>query len=79
MPAHLCETDKPNIKPVKENIKAEVSSPGSGAKTDDHADHKAEATSSDKAAMVHEMGHGAGKDIDGMVRDMRNRFSSPLS
>ena len=28
----------------------------------------------DKAQMAQEMGHGAGQNIDGMVRDMRNRL-----
>jgi len=43
-------------------------------KAEAHAGHKAEGMSSDKGAMAQEMGHGAGKDIDGMVRDMRNRL-----
>src|ERR1035437_2574797 len=62
MPAHVCEPGKPSgtraVKPPAQ----------------DHAGPKAEEMSSDKAAMAHEMGHGARHDIDGMVRDMRNRL-----
>jgi Cu2+-exporting ATPase len=62
------------VKPTIAKVEAEAPPPRTGAKAEDHAGHKAEAMSSDKAAMAHEMGHGAGKDIDGMVRDMRNRL-----
>ena len=37
-----------------------------------HAKHAAQPGSRDE--MAHEMGHGAGMDMAGMVRDMRNRF-----
>jgi len=60
----------PAVKPPVGKVKAEVPPPDSG----DHAGHKAEAMSADKAEMAQEMGHGAGKDIEGMVRDMRNRL-----
>jgi Cu2+-exporting ATPase len=62
------------VKPVEEKIKAEVSPPVSDPKSEAHAGHKAEGMSADKAEMAQEMGHGAGKDIEGMVRDMRNRL-----
>jgi Cu2+-exporting ATPase len=76
------------VKPVKEKIKTEVPSPHMAGElavgkvkaevpppgSEDHAGHKAEAMSADKAEMAQEMGHGAGKDIEGMVRDMRNRL-----
>ena len=76
------------VKPVKEKIKAEVPTPPVAGElavgkvkaevpppgSEDHAGHKAEAMSADKAEMAQAMGHGAGKDIEGMVRDMRNRL-----
>jgi P-type Cu2+ transporter len=62
------------VKPTIEKGKANVPRRGNGVKAEDHAGHKAEGMSSDKAAMAHEMGHGAGKDLDGMVRDIRNRL-----
>ena len=37
------------------------------AQVDAHAGHE-------MAAMAHEMGHGGGLSMEGMVRDMRNRF-----
>jgi Cu2+-exporting ATPase len=37
-----------------------------------HAKHAAQPGAKDQ--MAHEMGHGAGMDMAGMVRDMRNRF-----
>jgi Cu2+-exporting ATPase len=37
-----------------------------------HAGHAPERATKDE--MAHEMGHGAGMDMAGMVRDMRNRF-----
>jgi len=48
-------------------------------KADAHAGHdmskmKAETGEGEMEAMSHEMGHGGGMDMDGMVRDMRNRF-----
>ena len=57
-------------------------------KADEHAGHDTPATASgagvskmkaetgegEMAAMTHEMGHGGGMDMGGMVRDMRNRF-----
>ncbi|HKY83537.1 MAG TPA: heavy metal translocating P-type ATPase [Anaerolineales bacterium] len=38
-----------------------------------HAAHPA-APAGEAAAMAHEMGHGTGMSMEGMVRDMRNRF-----
>ena len=64
----------PVVKPPEEKVKTETQPSASGTKADDHAGHKAEAMSPDKAEMAQEMGHGAGKDIEGMVRDMRNRL-----
>ena len=64
----------PVVEPPKEKVNVEVRPPAGSAKSEDHAGHKAGAMSADKAAMAHDMGHGSGKDIDGMVRDMRNRL-----
>lgn len=38
---------------------------------DEHAGHD---MGGEESAMAHEMGHGAGMDMSGMVKDMRNRF-----
>ena len=38
------------------------------------AEPAAHETGGETAAMAHEMGHGAGMSMEGMVRDMRNRF-----
>ena len=43
------------------------------AKADAHAGHEM-AAPGETEAMAHEMGHGAGVSMEGMVRDMRNRF-----
>ena len=64
----------PVVKPPEAKVKTATPQPPSGAKAEDHAGHKAEAMSADKAEMAQEMGHGPGKDIEGMVRDMRNRL-----
>ncbi len=37
-------------------------------------EHAAHEMTGDRAVMAHEMGHGAGMSMEGMVRDMRNRF-----
>ncbi len=42
------------------------------AKPVEHAEH--EMAAGEMAAMAHEMGHGGGMSMEGMVRDMRNRF-----
>src|ERR1700674_1787255 len=60
--------------PAMGKMNTEASPPNTSQKTEDHAGHKAKAISSDKVKMAHEMGHGAGEDMEGMVRDMRNRL-----
>jgi len=47
--------------------------PAGQARPASHAEHAAHAPSASRE-MAHEMGHGAGMDMAGMVRDMRNRF-----
>lgn len=64
----------PVVEPPKEKVNVEGQPPASNSKSEDHAGHKSGAMSPDKAAVAHDMGHGSGKDIDGMVRDMRNRL-----
>ena len=39
-----------------------------------HAESASQADHADMASMGHEMGHGAGMDMQAMARDMRNRF-----
>ncbi len=48
----------------------------SAAKPGAHAGHPmpTDAETGEMTAMAHEMGHGAGMSMEGMVRDMRNRF-----
>ncbi|MCL4507312.1 MAG: copper-translocating P-type ATPase [Chloroflexi bacterium] len=50
----------------------------SGAAVVEHAGHamptEKQPVSGEMAHMAHEMGHGAGMSMEGMVRDMRNRF-----
>ncbi|MBI1794114.1 MAG: copper-translocating P-type ATPase [Chloroflexi bacterium] len=46
-------------------------------KADEHAGHDMSAMGAESGemdAMAHEMGHGGGMNMEGMVRDMRNRF-----
>ncbi|UPT75462.1 MAG: hypothetical protein M0D55_07195 [Elusimicrobiota bacterium] len=43
-------------------------------KSDDHKRHKPDAMAANKAEMASEMGHGEGKDLEGMARDIRNRL-----
>ena len=62
------------VKPPEQKITAEASPPASGAKAQDHADHKADEMSQGKAAMAAEMGHGVGQSMDAVVHGMRNRF-----
>jgi Cu2+-exporting ATPase len=64
----------PVASPPKVNGTVDKAPPGDGNKVDDHSGHKPDTMSSDKAKMADEMGHGAGTDIEGMVRDMRNRL-----
>jgi Cu2+-exporting ATPase len=64
----------PVASPPKVNGTVEKAPPGDGKKVDDHSGHKPDTMSGDKAEMAAEMGHGAGTDIEGMVRDMRNRL-----
>ena len=84
LPKHLCEDHPTPKKPQAEKpIKATAKSADAHAgmampmppkgKTDAKAGHGSHA-SGQTDAMAQEMGHGAGHDMDAMVRDMRNRF-----
>ena len=64
-------TTTPAVKPTEEKDKTETKPP---EKAEDHAGHKDEEMSEDKAAMAQEMGHGTGASMEKMVHAMRNRF-----
>lgn len=82
-PRHLCIPDSMAIPPG--HPRATARHAGHDHAEPDHGGHAAmigpapagERTIADKAphdAMAHEMGHGPGMDMQGMVKDMRNRF-----
>jgi P-type Cu2+ transporter len=73
VPRHVCEPDDP---PDSSATAAPAVKAGA-----DHQRHVVTAPPEGEAApappmedMAHEMGHGAGMDLQAMVRDMRNRF-----
>ncbi|MFG1307284.1 heavy metal translocating P-type ATPase [Xanthobacter autotrophicus] len=74
VPRHQCVPNETTIPPAHREAPHHHDSGHLG-----HGAHPA-ARTPDKAmpishdAMAHEMGHGAGMDMQGMVRDMRNRF-----
>ncbi|TIN30571.1 MAG: copper-translocating P-type ATPase [Mesorhizobium sp.] len=83
VPRHLCIPDSMTIPPG--HPRATSGHAGHDHAEHDHGGHAAmieqapagERTVVDKEphdAMAHEMGHGAGMDMQGMVNDMRNRF-----
>ncbi|MER8528079.1 heavy metal translocating P-type ATPase [Mesorhizobium sp. M0598] len=78
VPRHLCIPDSTTIPPGHPRGT-------SGQAGHDHAGHatmiepsaaglRTAAAKMPHDAMAHEMGHGAGMDMQGMVKDMRNRF-----
>ena len=75
VPAHLVKPGDPppaammleHVGHVEHGAHAGHAMPAAPAKEGGHAEHE-------MAAMTHEMGHGAGMSMEGMVRDMRNRF-----
>ncbi|RUX25260.1 copper-translocating P-type ATPase [Mesorhizobium sp. M7A.F.Ca.US.011.01.1.1] len=80
VPRHLCVPDGTTVPPGHPQATS-----GHDHAEHDHGSHAdmiesapaGERTVADKAphdAMAHEMGHGAGMDMQGMVKDMRNRF-----
>ena len=76
LPKHLCVRNFPH----DAQASAASSSPTPAAIHTDHAENTQHAESAsqadhaDMASMGHEMGHGAGMDMQAMARDMRNRF-----
>ena len=63
----------------KKDRAEEDHSPAGGAKAEEHSGHGTDETSQDKAAMAHEMGHGASTSMEAMVLGMRNRFLFTLA
>ncbi|MEP6664066.1 MAG: heavy metal translocating P-type ATPase, partial [Verrucomicrobiota bacterium] len=63
----------PIVQPPEEKVKAETK-PTVPAKSENHAGHKMNEMSQDKAAMAQEMGHGTGESMEAMGIGMRNRF-----
>jgi P-type Cu2+ transporter len=90
LPAHLCEPHSDHIHgatPMAQGMSGTSAKPHSAAPAKqaghEHHAHPMQAPagkhaptpiSHDMADMVHDMGHGAGMDMQAMVRDMRNRF-----
>ncbi|WP_436639464.1 heavy metal translocating P-type ATPase [Microbaculum sp. FT89] len=78
-PKHVCEPEDPPDNTLAVAVPA--NEPHRQAAHATNAAHPAEAILHEHAAvagkadaMAHEMGHGAGTDMQAMVRDMRNRF-----
>lgn len=67
VPKHLCEQEHP---PGDAQVMADAAraTPVAATPPAQHAEH------ADMDSMGHEMGHGAGMDMQAMARDMRNRF-----
>jgi P-type Cu2+ transporter len=63
LPKHVCE----------DHTSVHEASVSATKPTDSSAEHKAH-SGKKSDAMAHEMGHGAGMDLQAMARDMRNRF-----
>jgi P-type Cu2+ transporter len=78
LPKHVCVPDDPPgdalaIAPVHDHpYHAGHATPAAHGAEAMPREHAAPAEKAD--AMAHEMGHGAGSDMQAMVRDMRNRF-----
>ncbi len=71
VPRHLCRPDATAVS------RAELTTPSVSPTHDDHAHHhgnRHQAAVPAHDTMAHEMGHGAGMDMQDMVKDMRNRF-----
>jgi P-type Cu2+ transporter len=71
LPAHVCKPGDPPAAMARAAHTQHAIKPA--AKADAHAGHEM-AAPGEVEAMVHEMGHGAGVSMEGMVREMRNRF-----
>ncbi|MEO5757686.1 MAG: heavy metal translocating P-type ATPase [Mesorhizobium sp.] len=80
VPKHLCEARPVSEKPIEARAKLVAAHAGmampmttSVNKADATAERK-DHSSAQTNVMANEMGHGAGMDMQAMVRDMRNRF-----
>jgi Cu2+-exporting ATPase len=79
LPKHVCVADDPPGEALA--AIAQVHEPARPAAHPSHAAHETEAAverAAGRDVMTHEMGHGAGMDMQAMVRDMRNRFWAAL-
>ena len=80
LPHHVCKPDDPPAAAIAVAaagaVAAHAGHAHAGPLPAEHAGHAAPAAHAPPVAaeMAHEMGHGAGMDMAGMVRDMRNRF-----
>ncbi|MCZ8547928.1 heavy metal translocating P-type ATPase [Mesorhizobium qingshengii] len=85
VPRHVCIPDSTTIPPGHPRATSGHDYAQHDHRGHDHGGHAAmiepapagKSTAAAKAphdAMAHEMGHGAGMDMQGMVKDMRNRF-----
>ena len=86
LPEHVCKIDDPAGAAAAHAGHAMPAAPAMDhaehaamPAMDEHAGHEptpstAEGMAGEETAMAHEMGHGLGASMEGMVRDMRNRF-----
>ncbi len=75
LPAHVCKPEDPPGDAIAIAVPVHAHAPR--AEPAVHAEHEVPAKAAPSVphdAMAHEMGHGAGVDMQAMVRDMRNRF-----
>src|SRR6266478_5530325 len=77
LPQHVCKPGDPPAAMAraahKNDVAAHADHTMPAAKANAYADHEM-AAPGEMEAMAHEMGHGTGMSMEGMVRDMRNRF-----
>ncbi len=83
LPEHICKPGDPGATAGSMGAGAHAAPAAPAAPPAEHADHAAAPAMDEHAghemggeemAMAHEMGHGPGMSMEGMVRDMRNRF-----
>ncbi len=79
LPTHVCTpADPPNeavaVPAAGDESQRHAAHPGDAAHRTDTVPEKHAAGAGKADSAAHEMGHGAGKDMQAMVRDMRNRF-----
>ncbi len=84
LPEHVCEPEDPPAAGIAVEHGEHAGHAMPEGAPDMHAEHEAapekdmhaghEAGDGETTSMAHEMGHGPGMSMEGMVRDMRNRF-----